>query len=319
MRPCRCRRHHSSIGRVLPVGLVVLLAVGMIVTTGCKRSEEGTASATKTIGVTLLTMQHQFYQDLRRGLEEEAQKHGYQVLVSTAEFDPARQANQIDEFIVQRVDALVVCPCDSRSVGASIVAANEAKIPVFTADIASTAPIGKVTAHIASDNVQGGREAGKLLVKALNGSGKVAILSHPEVASVTDRVNGFKEEIAKHAGIEIVAELSAQGKRDKAVRVMEDMLQAHPDLAGVFGINDDSALGALAAIEAAGKIEKVAIVGYDATPEARSRIQAGVIYGDVIQNPRLIGALTVRAIHDHFEGQAPPAVIPVDVGTYTGE
>jgi ribose transport system substrate-binding protein len=291
----------------------------MIAMTGCKRSEEGAASATKTIGVTLLTMQHQFYQDLRSGLEEEAQKHGYQVLVTTAEFDPARQANQIDEFIVQRVDALVVCPCDSRSVGASIVAANEAKIPVFTADIASTARIGTVTAHIASDNVQGGREAGKLLVRALNGSGKVAILSHPEVASVTDRVNGFKEEIAKHAGIEIVAELSAQGKRDRAVRVMEDMLQAHPDLAGVFGINDDSALGALAAIEAAGKLEKVAIVGYDATPEARSRIQAGAVYGDVIQNPRLIGALTVRAIRDHFQGTKPPAVIPVEVGTYTGE
>ena len=100
---------------------------------------------------------------------------------------------------------------------------------------------------------------------------------------------------------------------------MEDMLQAHPDLAGVFGINDDSALGALAAIEAAGKLEKVAIVGYDATPEARSRIQAGAVYGDVIQNPRLIGALTVRAIHDHFEGKKPPAVIPVDVGTYTGK
>jgi len=319
MRSRRCSRHHLSTGGVLHFGWVALLIVGMIAMTGCKRSEEGATSSAKTIGVTLLTMQHQFYQDLRSGLAEEARKHGYQVLISTAEFDPARQANQIDEFIVQRVDALVVCPCDSRSVGASIVAANEAKIPVFTADIASTAPIGKVTAHIASDNIQGGREAAKLLVKALNGSGKVAILSHPEVASVTDRVNGFKEEIAKHEGIEIVAELSAQGKRDMAVRVMEDMLQSHPDLGGVFGINDDSALGALAAIEAAGKLESVKIVGYDATPEARSRIQAGAVYGDVIQNPKLIGELTVRAIHDHFEGKTPPTVIPVDVGTYMGE
>jgi len=296
----------------------ILVAVGLL-SAGCKKSEKPEKDAAKTVGVTLLTMQHQFYQDLRAGLEAEAAKHGYRVLISTAEFDPARQANQIDEFIVQHVDALVVCPCDSRSVGASIVAANEANIPVFTADIASTAPIGKVTAHIASDNVQGGREAAKLMVQALGGSGKVAILSHPEVASVTDRVNGFKEEIGKHEGIEIVAELSAQGKRDQAVRVMEDMLQSDPDLRGVFGINDDSALGALAAIEAAGKLEQIAIVGYDATPEARARIEAGAIYGDVIQRPRLIGELTIGAIHDHFQGKTPPAVIPVEVGTFTGK
>jgi len=298
---------------------VVTLALGFLSLSGCKQADKQTDDGTKTIGVTLLTVQHQFYQDLRGGLEDEAEKHGYKLLISTAEFDPARQANQIDEFIVQKVDALVVCPCDSRSVGASILAANDAGIPVFTADIASTAPIGKVTAHIASDNVAGGREAAKLLAKAIGGAGKVVILSHPEVASVTDRVSGFKQEIAGYAKIEVVAELSANGKRDKAVRVMEDLLQAHDDLVGVFGINDDSALGALAAIEAAGKLGKIKIVGYDATPEARSKIKAGAIYGDVIQHPRKIGALTIATIYDHLEGRSTPASIPVEVGTYTAD
>jgi ribose transport system substrate-binding protein len=278
-----------------------------------------TAASTKRIGVTLLTVQHQFYRDLRAGLQEEADKHGYQLLITTGEFDSAAQANQIDEFIVQRVDALVVCPCDSRSVGASIAQANAAGIPVFTADIASTSPLGKVVAHIASDNKAGGRAAATLLSKALDGKGKVVVLSHPTVNSVTDRVAGFKEEIAKHPGIEVAAELSADGKRDKAVKVMEDLLQAHPDLRGVFGINDDSALGALAAVEAAGKLEQIKIVGYDATPEARDKIKSGAIYGDVIQNPRRIGQLTIQAIHDTFSGVTPPAVIPVEVGTFTRE
>lgn len=288
----------------------------------CRKSEDeqgGGVSAAKTIGVTLLTVQHQFYQDLRAGLEDEARKHGYKLLISTAEFDAARQANQIDEFIVQKVDALVVCPCDSRSVGASIVAANEVKIPVVTADIASTSPLGKVACHIASDNVAGGREAARLLSQAIGGKGHVAILTHPEVASVMDRVRGFKEEIAESPDIKIVAELSSDGKRDKAARVMEDLLQSQPDLVGVFGINDDSALGALATIEAAGKLTKVKVVGYDATPEARAKIKAGAIFGDVIQNPREIGKLTIGAIHDIFEGRSPPAIIPVAVGTYTGE
>ncbi len=286
---------------------------------GCKRDATESDTSSRTIGVTLLTVQHQFYQDLRSGLEEEAEKHDYKLLISTAEFDSARQANQIDEFLVQRVSALVVCPCDSRSVGASIAAANEAGIPVFTADIASTSPLGKVTAHIASNNVLGGQEAAKLLAKAIGGAGKVAILTHPAVASVRDRVNGFKKGISEHKEIEVVAELSAEGKRDKAVRVMEDLLQAHPEIVGVFGINDDSALGALAAIESAGKLGTVKIVGYDATPEARSKIKSGAIYGDVIQHPRRIGQLTMQTIHDHLEGRPTPASIPVEVGTYTAE
>ena len=313
---------HTRRWRRPVVVLCLALSCGLVAITGCRRSERKEAHSSdtdgKTIGVTLLTVQHQFYQDLRAGLEQEAGRHQYKLLVSTAEFDPARQANQIDDFIVQGVDALVVCPCDSRSVGAGIVAANEASIPVFTADIASTASIGKVMSHIASDNVQGGHEAAKLLAQAIDGSGQVVILSHPEVASVTDRVKGFKDEIARHQKIEIVAELSAEGRRDKAVRVMEDLLQSHPDLAGVFGINDDSALGALAAVEAAGKLGQISIVGYDATPEARSKIESGAIYGDVIQHPRRIGRLTIQAIHDHFTGKVPPSVIPVEVGTFTG-
>jgi ribose transport system substrate-binding protein len=286
----------------------------------CSPSDtDAKGTAAKTIGVTLLTVQHQFYQDLRAGLQEEADRHGYKLLISTAEFDSARQANQIDEFIIQKVSAMIVCPCDSRSVGASIVAANKAEIPVFTADIACTSPLGKVTAHIASDNIEGGRAAARLLAGAIDQKGKVAVLSHPEVASVSDRVKGFKEELAKYPDMQLVAELSSDGKRDKAVRVMEDLIQAHADLKGVFGINDDTALGALAAIEAAGKLSQIKIVGYDATPEARSKINAGQIHGDVIQNPRRIGTLTIQAVHDLLEGRTPPASIPVEVGTFTGD
>lgn len=303
---------------------VVATSLIVSLSTGCGKTEESpgakstTDRAGKSIGVTLLTMQHQFYQELRAGLEEAAGKHGYQLLVVAAEFDATRQANQIDEFIVQKVDALVVCPSDSRSVGASIAAANKASIPVFTADIANTSDLGKVVSHIASDNVQGGKKAAELLGKALGGQGEVAILSHPEVASVADRVRGFREGIAAHSGIKIVAELSSEGKRDRAFRVMEDLLQAQSNLKGIFAINDDTALGALAAIEASGKAGAIQIVGYDATPEARVKIAAKSIYGDVVQDPKLIGRLTIEAIYDHFSGKTPPTVIPVEVGAFTG-
>jgi ribose transport system substrate-binding protein len=301
--------------------LNVILAItiaGCACNRGGADANEKDSVAARTIGVSLLTMQHQFYQELRAGLEDEARKKGYGLRIVSAEFDSGRQANQLDEFVVQKVDAIVVCPCDSRSVGASIEAANKVGIPVFTADIANNSGLGKVVSHIASDNVAGGREAARLLARAVGGKGTVAVLSHPEVASVSDRVRGFKEQIAGYPEIRVVAELSAEGKRDKAVRVMEDLLQSHPDLSGVFAINDDTALGALAAIEAAGKAGKTRIVGYDATPEARSRIAEGAIFGDVIQHPRRIGELTIQAIDDHFARRNPPAVVAVEVGSYTG-
>jgi ribose transport system substrate-binding protein len=297
------------------------MVVCLLGSPACQRQsdEPSPAGRERTVGVTLLTMQHQFYQELRAGLETAATAKGLRLIVVSAEFDSSRQANQIDEFIAQKVDAIVVCPCDSRSVGASIAAANQANIPVFTADIANHSPIGKVASHIASDNVLGGKEAAKLLASAMKGKGSAAILSHPEVASVSDRVKGFKEQMAAFPDIRVVAELSAEGKRDKAVKVMEDLLQSHPDLGGVFGINDDTALGALAAIEAAGKAGKVQIVGYDATPEARAKIAGGAIFGDVIQNPRRIGELTIAAIDDFFGGRTPPAVVPVEVGVHTAD
>ncbi len=308
---------------IVRIGIALAFTLSLCAASSCdsKSASHNAASSqpggAKRIGISLLTVQHAFYQELRAGLEDEAKKHGYELRITSGEFDAARQANQIDEFLVQKLDAIVVCPCDSRSVGASIRAANDANVPVFTADIASTSPLGKVVSHIASDNVAGGRKAADLMTAALGGKGKVAILSHPEVASVSARVDGFRKQIATTPGITIAAELSADGKRDKAVRVMEDLLQSHGDLAGVFAINDDCALGALAAIESSGKLGKIAIVGYDATPEARAKIKAGAIYGDVIQNPREIGRLTIQAIHDHFNGRAPAAVIPVEVGVFT--
>ena len=289
------------------------LIAGMVIYPSCS------SDTTKTIGVTLLTKQLGFYQDLQKGLENAAKKYRYKLLVVSSEFDSAKQANQIDDFIVKKVDAMVICPCDSRSVGVSISAANRAKIPVFTSDIANLSRQGRVVSHVASDNIEGGRQAGKLMARALKGKGKIAIISHPLVTSVLDRVKGFKEVLSKYPDIKIVAETSAWGQRSKAMSVMEDLLQKFKDLDGVFGINDDTALGALAAIEAAGRAGKVIIVGYDATPEAKKAIQQGKIYGDAVQYPIKMGEATIEAIHKYFKGEKVSSFIPIEVGVWTRE
>lgn len=300
-----------------------LLALGLLLFLSACGSDDQRAAKPAvppgdvTIGVSLLTRTHPFYQDLEAGLTEAAQAHGYHLLVTAGEFDVARQKDQLQDFITQKVNAIVVCPCDSRSIGTAIKAANEAGIPVFTADIACLAEDARAVTHVASDNVAGGRLAARAVIDALGGQGKVAIIDHPEVESVIQRVRGFEEEIATAPGITVVAKLSGHGVKDQAFRTAEDILQAHPDLNAFFGINDDSALGALAAVEKAGKSGRVIIIGFDAVPEAREAIRAGKIYADVIQKPHEIGAKTIDAIKAYMSGAQQESSLLIPCGLFT--
>jgi ribose transport system substrate-binding protein len=290
--------------------IVCLFLLTSILISSCSKKEE--AKKGKVIGVTLLTRGHVFYKDLEEGLRTEAAKNNYELIITAAEWDLGKQIGQIEDFISRKVDAIIVCPVDSKGIGSGIKKANEANIPVFTADI--SAQEGTVVSHIASDNVAGGRLAGEFIAKALNGKGNVAIINQPVITSVLDRVQGFREAIAKYPGIKVVADVSGEGVRDKALQVSTDILQAHPELNGIFGINDDSALGALDAVTQFKKTS-IVIVGYDATPPAADAIKRGTsLKADVVQYPVKIGSTTIQKIKEHFAGNTLPKVIPVEVG-----
>jgi ribose transport system substrate-binding protein len=304
---------------------VLALALG-----ACSKTETSSSSSTsasvapaaagsKVIGVSIQNREAQFYQDMEAGMKAEAAKYGYTVNVVDANRDNAKQQGQVEDFISQKVAAIVLTPYDSQAIGSAIVEANSANIPVFTADIANTAKTGKVIAHIASDNIQGGAQAGALMCQALPGKvGSVAIIDEPAVTSVQDRVKGFRGALKTGCpGVTVVADIDGGGERARASSSMDDILQSHKDLRGVFGINDDSALGAAKSIEAAGLKGRIAVVGYDAQPEAQAAIKNGSMYGDAIQHPDQIGAKTIDAIHDFFNGKTPAAKIAVPVGTFT--
>src|SRR5215211_9414281 len=265
--------------RIGPALLVLFLAAILGCFSGCQQAANNAGA--KRIGVTLLTREHEFYRQLEAGLKEAADKQGYQLIITSGDFDLAKQQSQIENFIVQKVDAIILCPADSKGIGPAIEQANRAGIPVFTADIAAQG--GQVVSHVASDNLAGGRLAAEFIAKALNGQGEVGIIGQPEVQSGLDRELGFKEEMKKHPGIKVAAALNGGGLRDKALKAAEDMLQGNPNLKGIFGINDDSALGALSAAEARGRGGLV-IVGYDAIPEAVKAIERGsALKADVAQ------------------------------------
>jgi ribose transport system substrate-binding protein len=294
-----------------------LVLMSLLFAAGCQQSatnpasNTGSGTGTKRIGVTLLTREDDFYRELEAGLQEAAKANNFQLLIQSGDKDLSRQQSQIDNFIVQKVDAIIVCPTDTRGIAPAIERANAVNIPVFTADIAAGG--GKVVSHVASDNAAGGRLAAEYIVKAINGAGKVGIIGQPEVQSVVDRETGFKEGIAKHPNIQLAPVLNGGGVRDRALKAADDLIQGNPDLKAIFCINDETALGALSAAEARGKNDLI-IVGYDAAPEAVQAIKRGsALKADVAQQPRDIGAKTVEAIAKHFKGEAVESKVAVPV------
>jgi len=315
------RRNRLNLHRTVAAAAILALLLGACSNKSSTTTTSSTttgAGATKTIGVTVQNLEAQFYQDMENGMKTQAAKYGYRVNFVDANRDNAKQQAQVEDFISKKVDAIVITPFDSQAIGSAIVEANKAGIPVFTADIANTSGHGKVVAHIASDNVQGGMQAGKLMCAALpNKFGSVAIVDEPEVTSVQDRVKGFRQALAASCkSVTVVADIDAGGDRQKANSTMGDILQSHKDLRGVFGINDDSALGALAAIKGA-NAKGIVVIGYDASPEGQRAIRAGDMYGDPIQYPAQIGAKTIDALHDFFNGKTPQGRVTINVGTFT--
>jgi ribose transport system substrate-binding protein len=278
---------------------------------------ETTTPATRgTIGVSLLALDNPFFKVIGDTITATARTKGYDAVVISADKDVAKQGNQVKDFIVRKVSAIVLSPCDSKAIGPVIAEANAAGIPVFTVDIPYRGGDARVVTQVATDNLGGGREAGAALIEALgSGGGKVAILHFKQAESCLLRVAGFREAIEAHnaalpAGampIAIVAELEAGGARDAGYRAAEDAIQAHADLRGIFAINDPSALGAVGALEKAGKAAQVVVVGFDGQPEGKEAIRAGKIYADPIQFPARMGEQIVDAILRHSKGEELPA------------
>lgn len=258
------------------------------------------------IGMTCMDLTNPFFKLIANVMEEEAAKHGYELTALNGELDPAKQNSQMSDFAAQGYDAIFLNPVDSKSAGQGVKAAHEAGIPVFTFDIQVNDAEAKelVTSHIGSDNFQGGVLAGESMMQALGNRGKVAILSLPEVTSCILRVDGFKEALRKaESPIEIVTELSGKGNRDAGYAVATDILQAHPDINGIFAINDPSALGAHAAVVKAGKADQISLIAFDASPAGKQAVFEKKLYDTPQQFPRKMAVGTVQAFVDYLAGR----------------
>ncbi len=295
--------------RILSVLLVSLLVVGLLV--GC--GSNTTTSETTKIGLVISTLNNPFFVTLKDGAEAKAKEVGFELIVLDSQNDPAKELSNIEDLITKKVAAILVNPTDSDSVANSIKLANDAKIPVITLDRGANG--GEVVAHIASDNVAGGKMAGQYIIDKLGAKGKVVELEGiAGTSAARDRGNGFNESI-KGSEIEVVANQTADFDRTKGLNVMENILQAQPEINAVFAHNDEMALGALKAVEASGR--EIMIVGFDATDDAVAAVKEGKLAATVAQQPDKIGSLGIEIADKVLKGEKVESFIPVDLKLVT--
>ena len=142
------------------------------------------------------------------------------------------------------------------------------------------------------------------MMKATGNKGRIAIVGLPEVSSCILRVEGFKDHLSKNGGnLEIVTELNGKGNRNEGFAVTTDILQAHPDIVGIFAINDPSGLGAFAAVAKANKTDQITIVAFDASPAGKQGVFERKLYDTPQQYPRKMAVGTVQSFIRHLEGE----------------
>lgn len=274
------------------------------------------AGATKvTMGLAISTLNNPFFVELKEGAEAAAKRLGVDLVVVDAQNDANRQLASIENLIQKGVDVILVNPTDSTAVVPAIKTANRAGVPVMTVDRGATG--GEVATHIASDNVAGGRMAGEYLAKLLGGKGRVVELEGiPGTSAARDRGLGFNEVMKKYPGLQVVARQEAGFDRAKGLTVMENILQAHPQIDGVFAHNDEMALGALKAISAANRAG-IEVVGFDAVDDAVRAVKEGRLAATVAQKPAEMGRLAVEFGLKVVQGQKVDKYIPVDLALVT--
>ena len=293
--------------------ILAILAL-LLVACGPQAAEEEAI----TVGLSLSTLNNPFFVTLKEGAEAAADAAGLTLVVVDSQDDPATEATNMEDLIQQGVDVILVNPTDADAIVPSIEKANAAGIPVFTIDRGASG--GEIVSHIASDNVAGGAMAAEFLCEAINGEGNVVELEGiAGTSAARDRGQGFNDYMsASCSGVTIVAKQTANFNRAEGLTVFENILQAEPDIAGVFAHNDEMILGAIEAAAAAGR-EGIVFVGFDAVDDAVAAVEAGTLAATVAQQPSEMGRLGVENAVAHLNGESVSEYVPVDLALVGGE
>lgn len=273
-----------------------------------------------TIAVVPKGLVHQFWLTVRAGAEQAGQEMGAAILWRgpDAETDVVEQIDIVDDMITRGVDAIVLAACDTHALIDPVKRAVDAGIPVVTIDsgLESDLPVS----FVATDNIKGAQLAADKLAELIGGKGVVGQIPFvPGAATSQLREKGFQDGMAKHPEITVLPPQYSMSDVAKGMSVTQDLMTAHPEMAGIFGANESSAMGAVQAIEAAGKTGQIKLVAFDAATEELDALKRGTIQALIVQNPFQMGYQGVKAAVDKIKGKDVPKQIDTGVTVITAE
>lgn len=295
--------------KIFSVGLMLMILMTSFI--GCGRDNK------PKIGMVLSTLNNPFFVNMKDGAEKAAEKLGYDLVVLDSQNDPAKERANVEDLVQLGVIALLINPTDSDAVVKTVEVANKSNIPVIILDRQANG--GKITSHIASDNIKGGEMAAEyVLDKFKDEKGPINVVEIqgiPGASATRDRGEGFHNIMDKNDKFNFISIQAADFDRQKGLQVMENIIQANPNIQVVFAHNDEMALGAVKAIKASGI--NALVIGFDGNDDAKDSIDANEMTATIAQQPDLIGALGVELANKIYNGESIKDKIAADLKVYT--
>lgn len=255
----------------------------------------------KKFGATYMTTNNKFYEIINDEIRSVVESNGDILVTRDAALDKEKQTQQIYEFIKLKVKAIFINPVDWKQVKPALVAAKNAGIPVIVVDT----PVydnNLVDCTVMSDNYGAGVQCAKYLMK-MKSKANIMLIEHSQAKSGIDRIKGFVDTIGTNKQYKIVAEVDSEGQLDKAMPLVNNFIKKHANVDAIMALNDQSALGALAALKENGLLGKVMVFGVDGSPEAKTMIHDGFMTATSAQFPSKIGHIAAKKAYDILEGK----------------
>lgn len=285
----------------------------LLLLTACHSDPEAGKEA-KQVAVVISTLNNPWFVVLAESAAENARELGYEAKIFDSQNNPATESDNFENLIASGFDAILFNPTDADGSIVNVLKAKAAGVPVFCMDREVNAD-DAATSQILSDNYSGCVEIGIEFVKALDGKGKyVELLGLVGDNNTWARSGGFHSVVDEFPGLEMVAQQSADFDRNRAMEVMETILQAQPDIDAVFCGNDAMAMGAYQALQGAGKADQVKVFGFDGAADVIEKIAEGKIVATGMQYPKVMAQTAAQYAHEYFNGRREfPQRVPVEV------
>lgn len=275
--------------------------------TGCNQAttnDKGRDGSKKlVVGVTMLSMQNEFIVNVHDEITKKAEAAGVELITVDAERSALKQVEQVESFIAQQVDAIILNPCEVEASSPAVAKALAAKIPIINVNSETSA---KPSAFVGSDDVESARIAMKFIADKLGGRGNIVMMhGYMGQAAQIKREQGAREVLKQYPGLKLLAHQTGEWDRAKAMSLMENWIQSYgSQINAVFAQNDEMGLGAVRALMDAGMKDKVIVVSIDAIPDALQAVKKGTLDATVFQNAQQQGSKAIETAIKAAKGQA---------------